>query len=124
MTAGVSKSGSPNSRWTTSWPWRWSSSARSNTSTARNGVISSTRLASSANMGSGLAILRSWPSAPRPARPAGHSGARRGLHDLARHRGRHLLVEDARDDVLLVELVPPDDGRDRLGGGELHLVGD
>src|SRR6266545_2636295 len=39
-TAGASKSGSPNSRWTTSMPARSSSCARSATSTARKGSIS------------------------------------------------------------------------------------
>src|SRR5438093_8967992 len=71
ITAGVSKSGSPNSRWTTSWPWRSSSSARSKTSTARNGLISSVRLARSAKPR--VIVLPPWPrrSSGRPEQGPG-----------------------------------------------------
>src|SRR5262245_38101495 len=117
ITSGVSKSGSPNSRCTTSCPWRSSSCARSNTSTARNGVISSVRFASSA---------KAWDtgSAGRPPPAPGDAAALGGAHDLAGDGRGDLLVEHARDDVLLVELLAGHHGGDGLGGGDLHLVGD
>src|SRR5262245_28262579 len=113
---GVAKSGSPNSRWITSWPCRPSASARSNTSTARKGEISSVRRASSPN--DALGTGRGTEVA------SGHSDFPRGPDHLAGDRRRDPLVEHARDHVLLVQLLSPDDGGDGLGSRDLHLVGD
>src|SRR5215207_3759468 len=51
----------------------------------------------------------------------------RALRDLghgARDLPRHVAIEDARDDVVLVELVVADHGGDPARGRQLHLLGD
>src|SRR5713226_4080645 len=52
----------------------------------------------------------------------GHARLLGGLRNLAGHRGRHLLVEDARDDVLGAQLGEAHAGGDGVGGRDLHLV--
>src|SRR3989442_15931420 len=57
--------------------------------------------------------------APPPPRGAGLP--RRPRRPLG-HRGRHRLVEDAGDDVLLGELAAGHAAGERAGGRRLHLV--
>src|SRR5262245_22127582 len=123
-TSGVSKSGSPNSRCTTSCPCRSSSCARSNTSTARNGVISSVRLASSAKACDIVGRCARRGSVGRAPAAAREAAPLSGPHDLAGDGGGDLLVEHAGDHVLLVQLLPAHHRGDGVGGGDPHLVGD
>ena len=54
----------------------------------------------------------------------GDPGAARLLDDGRGDGRRDVAVEDAGDDVVLVEVVLGDDVGDPLRGGELHLLGD
>src|SRR5262245_18405075 len=53
---------------------------------------------------------------------AGHARPHRGLGDCPCHGLRHASVVDGRRAVLLGELVLRHDGRQRLGGSDLHGV--